>query len=309
LPLIRRLAAEGREVVIASSGDSLRLLEKEVPSASFLQLPDYGISYGSGNLVFEAMKQMSRVKKVIARENKVVNDFAKSNGIELIISDNRYGVYSRTVKSVLITHQLRLMLPAGFGFLSPVAQKINLRYISFFDEVWVPDYEGANNLSGELSHGTDPGVPVRFIGPQSRFSKVETTDYQFDIAFILSGPEPARTVFEEKIAVMLENFGGKAIMVRGRVEETTPVQYHNCKVVNYMQYDELQRVILESRKVVSRSGYSTIMDLYAMEKGGLLIPTPGQPEQEYLARYHNGKNGFRTVKQKEFRPEMMELLP
>ncbi len=299
LPLIRKLTEEGSEVVIASDGRALEFLRREFPLLQALELPAYGVSYNSGNILYDAVKQYGRVNNAIGLEKKKLDEFLEKNPVELIISDNRYGIYHKKIKSVLMTHQLRLPMPRGFEFLSPLAQIFNRSYLSRFHKIWVPDYAGEDNLSGKLSHGVKAPVDMEFIGPLSRFKKREDEE-KYDFAVVLSGPEPARTRFEQLIVSELTTYKGRAVLVRGTNQSAVNLKNPSVEFYDVLGSTQLETLIAGSRYVVCRSGYSSIMDLKAMRKKAVLVPTPGQPEQEYLAEYHSNKGNFPMVLQKKF---------
>ena len=60
---------------------------------------------------------------------------------------------------------------------------------------------------------------------------------------------------------------------------------------------DMHRFITGASLVIARAGYSSIMELASMGRGAVLIPTPGQPEQEYLGKYLDGRYGFVTLSQ------------
>ena len=310
IPLINSLIPRNNEVVIASSGDSLELLKIEFPENIFVELPDYHISYKSSNMVINGIKQFRKVSKAIDNEHDFILRIIEQHNIELVISDNRYGIFHPDIRSILITHQLKLILPKGFAFLQAFVQKKNLKYFSRFDEIWVPDDAGEDNFSGELSHGVNLPVPVKFIGPLSRFTLPELkVEVKYDLVFIISGPEPARSNFEELAKKELMKYQGKAALVLGRMGASKQESVHGFDVFNHLNYKELQQIILSSSLVICRSGYSSIMDLTALNSTAVLIPTPGQTEQEYLAALHHGKGKFVSISQKDFSIEKgMQLL-
>jgi len=57
--------------------------------------------------------------------------------------------------------------------------------------------------------------------------------------------------------------------------------------------------------VISRSGYTTIMDLAVLEKKAYFIPTPGQNEQEYLAKRLTKLGIVPSCKQADFKLEKL----
>jgi UDP-N-acetylglucosamine transferase subunit ALG13 len=166
----------------------------------------------------------------------------------------------------------------------------------------VPDAEGALNLAGALSHPAKlPKVPVAYIGPLSRFEKREA-ESKYDICIILSGPEPQRTVFEKIILEGLHKVEGKICLVRGFPGEIKVPELNNAsiEIKNHLPADELSNIIQQSKIIISRCGYSTVMDLVKLQKKAILVPTPGQTEQEYLARYLQKQKLFYCVDQNSF---------
>jgi len=72
------------------------------------------------------------------------------------------------------------------------------------------------------------------------------------------------------------------------------------KFYNHLSTNELNEEIERADWVISRSGYSTIMELAKLQKKSILIPTPGQTEQEYLAKFLFQRKLAYPVEQKEF---------
>lgn len=268
--------------MLASDGEALLLLRKEFPALDYIELPSYDVRY-SKSAVFLKLKlifSLPKIKKAMKAERKVVEQLIDEKKIDGIISDNRLGIYSRRVPSVFITHQLNVLS----GRTSFVSSKMHQRIIRKYDACWVPDVAGPTNLSGKLGHLKNPLENVVYIGPLSRMHKMQLPK-KYDVLVLLSGPEPQRTLLE---VIMMEAFLGqdkKVLMVRGKVaDKSNYLQKENMMLVDYMQTSELERAINESDLVISRSGYTTIMDLAALEKKAYFIPTPGQYEQKYLAR-------------------------
>jgi predicted glycosyltransferase len=196
-------------------------------------------------------------------------------------------------------------MPAGFRFLTPVVRKLHQMVISNYTYCWIPDEPGTFNLSGNLSHNQILPENARFIGILSRFQR-ETfsieAEKQYDFLFILSGVEPQRTILEEKIiSLFQENSSYKAVLVRGiSCEKESIEQVKQLTIINQVSEKELKLLLETSEVVVCRSGYTSIMELASLSKRAVLIPTPGQPEQEYLAEYLSSFPLFSCVKQDEF---------
>ena len=282
IPIIRLLENEGNKVIIASDGASLNLLKKEFPNTRAVALPGYQISYPSKGVHFKKklLANSPQLLKAIRKEHNMLEALINEYGIDGVISDNRLGLYTRKVPTVYITHQLKV-LSGKTTWLSTYAHN---RFIKRFNECWVPDYEGSYNLSGALGHPEKKVIPTAYIGPLSRMLSAPE-DIKYKVIAILSGPEPQRSLLEQKLLIELKKISGKVLLVQGLVEQS-PRSYTrgNIKIVNFLTTPQLERAINSSEFVVSRSGYTSIMDLACMGKKAFFIPTPGQPEQEYLAK-------------------------
>ncbi|MEJ7738806.1 MAG: glycosyltransferase [Chitinophagaceae bacterium] len=226
----------------------------------------------------------------INRENNWVTRYSRQNQVDGLISDNRWGFFNAKIPSVFITHQLTIKTPFN-KFIENILRRMNYRLLEKFTECWVPDYEEENNLAGELSHPVvRPSIPIKYLGKLTRITKENISKQQNELLIILSGPEPQRSIFEVLLLKQLPMYTGQAVLVRG-LPETTDIlpSSSNLIVHNYLSSDALGRVINDSSVIISRSGYSTIMDLVALNKKIIFVPTPGQSEQEYLARYLHRK--------------------
>lgn len=297
IPLIRTLRNMGAEPLLASDGGALNLLKAEFPDLPAFKLPSYRIRYDSANMVRNIAWQLPRILYAIRSEQWATERLVAEQGIDGIISDNRYGCFSRKARSVILSHQLYLRVPNPF--LQWSANRMLRRALARFDAVWVPDLPEAPGLSGELSHGPDPAHPeVHYVGPLSRFRPAAPRETEYDVAVVLSGPEPQRTYLEQRLLEQAMLLPQKFIFVQGKTRAKS--HYYaadNVEVVSYLTSGELNDVLLASETIVCRSGYSSIMDLAALGKKALLIPTPGQTEQEYLADFLSDQNAFTVQKQ------------
>jgi len=280
IPVIKALIHNNFEPVIASDGDALLLLQKEFPELRSFELPSYNIRFSRGNkLKYKLFLNIPRFLITARKEREVTEEIISKENISGIISDNRFGVRSSKVPSVYMTHQLNVLS----GNTTSITSKFHQRIISKFDECWVPDNIDQPKYSGDLSNTAKENLKVKFIGILSRFHKGQGNKKQ-DILIVLSGPEPQRSILEKKLLVQLKETNKKVLLVRGVVTDNKePSVNENLKVVNYMLTAQLQEAFTESDVILSRSGYSTIMDLVRLEKKAFFIPTPGQFEQEYLA--------------------------
>ncbi|WP_346881839.1 glycosyltransferase [uncultured Algibacter sp.] len=304
IPIIKALIIEGFEPIIASDGVALTLLKKEFPDLLSLELPSYNVTYAKKGRFFKLKLILDSPKllKAISSENKVVSDIIETHDIRGIISDNRLGVRSDKVPSVFITHQLNVLSGKTTWFSTKVHQKI----IKKFNECWVPDIDGEVNLSGKLGHVKTFEVPTKYIGPLSRFTKISTA-IKNDIMVLISGPEPQRTMLEEKLFAELKDYDGKIVFVKGIMEEEQTVETRgNFKIYNFMTSVLLGKTINKSDLVICRSGYTTVMDLAKLSKKAFFIPTPGQFEQVYLANRLTEMNLVPSCNQDDFNLKKLE---
>ena len=294
VPLIHQFLEEGHRVIIGADNNPLALLKQEFPQLQTIVIPGYEVNYGQKGSALKLFYEGVKFYNFIKKEKQFIEQILEEYQIDKIVSDNRYGLFSRKVESILITHQVYPKFPVGEGM---VQVKID-QLLYNFDEVWIPDYEGENNLSGDLAHLKPFLQKHSFIGPLSRFEKpIQQPTLEFDVCAIFSGPEPQRTIFEELVLKQIKDQRLKAVVVRGLPNDENE---QGGFVFNHLPTKTLQKFILKSKLVVCRSGYSSIMDLSVLDKPALLVPTPGQTEQEYLAIYHKNKGKFTTKLQGEF---------
>lgn len=298
IPIINALLHFGFEPIIASDGVALSLLQKEFPELTTLELPSYKVTYAKKGKYFKLkiLKNSPKLLKAIKAEKKVINSIIEDYKIDGIISDNRLGVRSKKVPSVFITHQLNVLS----GNTTWISTKIHQKIIKRFDVCWVPDTNGSLNLSGKLGHVKSFEIETKYIGPLSRFTKTEAS-IKNDVMVLISGPEPQRTLLEEKLLSEFKNYNGKVVFVKGKMEREQVIEtVGNITIYNFMTSSLLEKTINESELVISRSGYTTVMDLAKLSKKAFFIPTPGQFEQEYLAKRLTKLNLVPSCKQEDF---------
>ncbi len=300
IPIIKQLQLQGCEVYIVADKKVYSLLKKEFPQTVFLRYKGYEIEY-SHNKYFFIAKLLFQIPKIFFRifqEKRWLKQTIKNYDIDGIISDNRFGMYHKNVPSVYITHQL--FIKTGNQFIERLAQKIHFHFIKKFSVCWVPDLE-KNGLAGQLSHPKKLPGNIIYIGPVSRFSKLFNGEEIYDLLIIISGPEPQRTIFENDIFEELKTVEGKIFLVRGLPGvNKKPANFNHVIIENHLAARELNDIILKSKMVLCRSGYTSVMDLSVLQKKAILIPTPGQTEQEYLSEYLLEKRYFFSMQQKRF---------
>ncbi len=300
VPIITALLAQGFHVFIGSEKAGAALLKKEFPQLQILPLQGYHVSYskkGEGFL-WKMITQIPAIAVAIKREKNWLKKIIADYKIDMVISDNRFGLYNKNVHCIFITHQLKIK--TGHSFTEKIAQKINYKYINKFDECWVIDEEGDGNLAGELSHPKKmPNITVKYIGALSRFKKYEV-EKKYDLLVLLSGPEPQRTIFENMLIQQIQHLKRTIVLVRGLPAEENTLSIDGLEIYNHLPASNLNELILASKIMVARSGYTTVMDMAALQQKAILVPTPGQTEQEYLATYLSKKKYCIAEKQDGF---------
>jgi uncharacterized protein (TIGR00661 family) len=302
IPVIRTLLDEGVEVIIAADGRPLILLQKEFPQLETVVLKGYDPRYPSfGSMAWKMFLTMFPILIGIWKEHRKLRKIIREYKIDAVISDNRFGLWTRKVPCVYITHQLMIKAPWHLKLTEPFLHLFHRFFINRFDRCWVPDLIGDENLSGHLSHLYPIPAHVEFIGPLSRFKNRNEVQVQYGLILaIISGPEPQRTIFEQLIFQQLTAYHQPAVIVSGITEAETVEQHGNLILYSHLKTDKLEALIQKASFVICRSGYSTLMDLAILKKKAVFIPTPGQTEQEYLAEYHSKKGNCIFFQQKQF---------
>ncbi len=303
IPIIHELLRQGCDVLLAGEGKQKTLLQQEFPHLRFLHLPGYRIRYASSGwgLAVKIVAQIPNIVSAITYEQAWLKKVVQNEKIDAVISDNRYGLHHPNIQSVFLTHQLRIKAP--IAFVEDFLQRLNYRYLNCFNECWVPDAADENNLAKSLSHPVQlPPIPVRYIGTLSRFSGQQNKEESKHLLILLSGPEPQRSLLQNLLLKELSNYKEPVILVRGLPGEGNNLAAsQNVSVYSHLPAAELEQKIKEASFVIARCGYSTVMDLAALNKRSILIPTPGQTEQAYLAKHLMEKKVALCIDQKKFR--------
>jgi UDP:flavonoid glycosyltransferase YjiC (YdhE family) len=300
IPVIKGLQDKGEDVILAGSQKQKAILGEFFPDLLFVNLPSSEPIYSKSNSqILSLFWFIPKFVFSIGREYYLLKKLIPHYKINKVVSDNRYGLYNRAIQSIIVCHQLTILLPARMRFLEPLVNRINRKRLNKFNECWVPDFQGQNSLGGELSIARNKLLTrVKYIGILSRFSLVEAEFVSKgpDLLILISGPENQRTVFEERMLSILSEMPQNIdyLIIRGLPntnENTLPHSLNHCSTAM------LKALILASTTIICRAGYSSIMDLVYLKKSALLVPTPGQTEQEYLADYLMETKKFLTLKQ------------
>ena len=292
-------------VIIGADKAPYYLLKSEFPKLQFIKFPSFPISYSQSiPLVLKIIFSFPKMLIGYFREHKMLKSIIKRYNIDIVISDNRYGLWNKKITTVFITHQLRVIFPKSIKWFESLFFKISTQIIQKFDFCWVPDVPGDENLAGKLSHPRKIPGNALYIGFLSRFlidkyQKPKKQVKKFDILVILSGPEPQRSVLEKIIIQQFRNTENNVLIVRGIPWKKQGQTIHNnIQLVSHLSADLLNSYFQNVKYIICRSGYSSVMDLAILGKTAILIPTPGQTEQEYLANLLSEKKIFVKADQK-----------
>ncbi|MHB8260894.1 MAG: glycosyltransferase [Bacteroidia bacterium] len=304
VPLVKKLQEQSNHFIIACTPQQKQFLQQELNNIEYVDLFGYNIRYSAFlPLWLKILVQLPKLYFVVRKENRWLTNYLQKNKIDIVISDNRFGFYNKSVESIFITHQLNIQVPA----FKKVINRINDSFIKNYSKCWVPDYtEKEKRLSGILSDYNKQLKNIEFINPLSRFQKKEPQQNKYDVLILLSGPEPQRSILEDKLVSVFLNTNYTIALARGTVIPRERKIPDNFFVIDIASTKQLQELFNSSEKIICRSGYSTLMDLYALRLNALLIPTPGQTEQEYLANYWGEKFGYTFIEQKHITQERIE---
>jgi hypothetical protein len=303
IPLAAELQSRGCMVVFAADRQLLPMIGKELPGTRLVELNSPRIRYS--RFLPQYLSIFLQLPVIIwsaVREHNSLRLLARQVRPSVIISDNRFGFFHRDIFSVYITHQLRIPFPSWLRFMEPLAAWLHRMIMKRYDLCLVPDFPGPVNLSGRLSHDIRHASNVHYMGPLSRFSINRQTGRgvspgEYGCCLILSGPEPQRTMLLRKVRQALP---GRRLLVLS----AEPVSEHDDSDINVTYIIRPDRVTMRnmitgSSMIIARSGYTSVMELLSLGRGAVLVPTPGQTEQEYIGSHLDGRYGFITVCQEE----------
>lgn len=290
VPVIQRLMERGATPIIAADKAPITLLAREFPQLETVRLPGLTIRYSDGaSQLWSMARQFPAMVRSVRQEQALFDRLRSDLRLDAVISDQRFGVRSVDLPSVLITHQVFPFTP----FAQTALRKINLRHMARFDRCWIMDEAEAPGLAGELSHGAQLPANARYIGVHSRLKLPSSPPSSHHrVVAVISGPEPQRTLFEQRLTEQLRDLPGRHLLVQGLPGSPGRDQVGNVERISHLGSQELAEVLTGAELVVSRSGYTTLMDLVTLGRSALIVPTPGQAEQEYLGRIHASSGRF-----------------
>jgi UDP-N-acetylglucosamine transferase subunit ALG13 len=301
LAVILNYLNQGWSITIISSGDAFNLLRHELgndPQVDFKEMVDYPcLERGTGwRLYWHLFVDLLETWRLIRYEHR-----------ELKKIEAGYGFYSRTTPCFILTHQVAFMPPPLLRQTFRLTERVNLFALRRFDVILIPDFPSSKvNLSGLLSHSKHLArCPHSYVGILSSYDRLNL-EQDIDYLFIISGYllEHKEAAFIRSLLKQSVTLPGKKVFVLGQqdIGDFSDIISTAADLEILPMVDGLKRQKLfnRARRVISRAGYTTVMDLVEHGKRGLLIPTPNQTEQEYLAAYLSAQNYFATTTQNRF---------
>lgn len=304
IPVVKEIQSQGGNVIIAADNGPYHLLKKYFPDIKVIKLSGVSIKYPSnGSMAFAMLRSLPRILESTKESKTILNKIIIDENIDAIISDNRYELSSKHIPSIIVTHQLNIKTYGIQILAKPIIDLLINFQLKKFDEIWVPD-ESDNFLSGSLSQSNFLKQKTHYIGLLSRFSgitlKPENKQNEFDLLIILSGPEPQRTILENKLIKQVKKTRLRTVILRGKPESNKTTVLDNIELISHVSDEKFIELINASTSIVCRPGYSTLMDFAFIQKKIITIPTPGQTEQIYLAKRLKETGVIYSEKQKAF---------
>ncbi len=315
IPLAEKLRDLNYNIIFGAGEKHLAFLQSELPGLTYINFPGFRPVYSRFLpqyivLLFEIPVLIYHMISEHIRLKKIIRDYS----INIVISDNRFGLWNKKIRTVYITHQPRIPFPRLFSFLEFTGAYLHRKIIRKYTLCYIPDLPGDINLTGRLSHGLKLPENIRFTGILSRFTGLPSSTDSLSpdpgqITVILSGPEPQRGILEKKLTGILKKRNNPVVILGGKPgKQTGMTSDGNITSYDLLHRQAMKEVISGSGTIISRSGYTTIMELVSLGRSAILIPTPGQTEQEYLSRYLAGKGWFTAIPQKELN-DTVSFLP
>lgn len=292
VPIIREYLRLGAQVELAVVKANASFFRGIFPQLRQRLAPSYNIVYPKHgyNMGMWLVKNGTHLNKVVRFEHKFAEEMVERFHYDVLVSDNRFGFYSNKAKSIYMTHQRRIAFPPMLSAFEHLGILWHNSVMRHFDEVWVPDLKEAPGYAGSMSHVTYCPRPVKFVGLLSRFSEIAETDLRvpaetYRFVAVVSGVEPARGRFEKTLAEVFSSIPGRHAIIQGRPNAGIKTWTEgNVDFFTHLQDDAFAAVVKSAQWVISRGGYSTVMDMAVLGAKCVFIPTPGQYEQVVLAR-------------------------
>jgi uncharacterized protein (TIGR00661 family) len=302
IPIIRELQNQGAQVIILGSPRVLAYLNAHISNLEQIPSNDTAIRYSTWLPAWlKILLQANIIKRSIQDEYSNLQSLIKIHQIDAIVSDNRYGMHSESIPSILITHQIKPLTPRFLRFTQAFSNRRFIKLLKPFSEIWIPDLD-SNKISGRLAHVFSDSISVKNVGLLSRFeANLPLPQSSKNILAIISGPEPQRSIFFQEIVRLQNTFSADiSIICENIPDKVSAASLENIRIILQPNDEQFIQEIECAQHLICRSGYSSIMDFIRLNRTALLIPTPGQTEQEYLAERCQ-KLGFTQASQRQLK--------
>ncbi len=280
VPIINTLLTQQCTVTIACNTAQKTYYTKELGNRQRLNyqaLQGYNIFYWNKLFTLAIVLQLPKLLLKINYEHRWLTHYLRHNACQVILSDNRYGLHNSTVTNLLITHQLQVITPYG----KRIINHLIARAINKFNYCWIPDNANENErLSGILSQNNTVTIPTQYIGVLSRMA-LKINKQPNTVLVLLTGPNAAKQSLLQLIISKYAHTTHTVTIVNAPKCSTLA----NITMLTTATTEQLQGLINTHSTIITRSGYTSIMDFYALQQPVQLIATPHQPEQEYLLTY------------------------
>jgi len=300
VPLIAYMQQLGHVITFAGNEWQRAYITETFPGIDTIHIDGYEVHYPRQGWEFmlNLFRQIPRLLKTIKKEHAALMNITATRQFDAIISDNRYGLYHPTIPSVIMTHQL--LAKSGMGAIfDDILRRIHYRRLQWYSQCWVIDVPGKPNLSGTLGNPRVIPDNAKFLGLLSQITPQQGTEQHLMI--LLSGPEPQRTILSEILWKQVQDHKGKVVFVEGSNNATKPQSIPtHISYYTRITKEQLEPLLVAASMVICRSGYSTVMDLVALGKKAIFIPTPGQTEQEYLGAHLHKEGVYYCAHQSHF---------
>lgn len=301
LVVIREYLRRGYAITVVSTGNALAFLRLELadaPAVDFRDTPDYPpLERGTGwRLYWYLLVDLLRTGRLIAQEHRQVQSVAAD--YEFIFSDGRYGFHSRWTPSFILSHQIAFIPPKGLREASWLTEHVNVAALRKFDSLFIPDYPyPSRNLAGHMAHSPNlHRCRHEYVGILSSYVHLDVPQ-DIDYLFVISGYLlEHKDSFVRQLLEQAAALPGRKVFVLGTTsgDEASYDRFRrgDLEIIAVASGELRQELFNRARCVISRAGYTTVMDLVEHDKRAVLIPTPNQTEQEYLGYYLSSQKYF-----------------
>lgn len=301
LILIQALMDAGHSVTVLSTDRALKLLRGELADqCDYIDLPDIpkALGHTSASFYLKMTMALPLVFRTFRREHRFVDELCRAGKCDRIVSDSRYGVWSRDVPSYHLMHTLHQISPFRVRLVEHVIESIQRGLLSGAKKVLIPDQE-ENGLAGELCHDLVAfrRDQIEYLGILSSVLRMPV-EQDIDYFITVSGVEPQRSILEKKVLRQARELDGRVVITLGRPDLPFSVSDDGrLAIYSFLGRRRQAEMLNRARTVVSRSGYTTLMELAELGKRALMVPAVGQSEQEYLAGLHERRGTMHSVPQ------------